>query len=236
MRPSRISLAAYQRKISIAPAPLTISSLLWPYRAITIIGRKHPFAFGAVVALAKTGVADLIVQKYVDRCDKIDKRRFTLFCLWGFLWLGGVQYFIYVKLYSLWFPNVRAFARKSIRAKIADTQGQLTVVKQVLFDALVHLPWFYLPAFYTLKSLLESDGATSMNKCLAEAMANYRLNFRNDIILFYQWWVSALIVNFSICPLWMRVPFVAGVSFFFTMHWSFLHGESIEQELNNPKN
>jgi len=223
------------RMISVSAPPLTTRSLLWPYRAITTIGSKHPLAFGALVAMAKTGCADLIVQKYVDRVDKIDKRRFTLFCLWGLLWLGFVQYFVYVKLYSLWFPNVQAFARKSIRAKIADTHGQLTVVKQVLFDALIHMPWFYLPAFYTLKSFLETEGAMSMNGYLREAMVNYRSNFRNDVKVFWQWWVPALIVNFSICPLWMRIPFVAGVSFFFTMYWSFLHGEPIEQELNKSR-
>jgi len=128
---------------------------------------------------------------------------------------------------------VGEFARKSIRAKIADTNGQLTVVKQVLFDALVHMPWFYLPAFYTLKSFLETEGATTVNDYLQEANINWRANFRNDIKVFWQWWVPALVVNFSICPLWMRIPFVAGVSFFFTMHWSFLHGDPIEQEFDH---
>ena len=32
-------------------------------------------------------------------------------------------------------------------------------------------------------------------------------------------WVPVFTINFSICPLWLRVPFVAVVSFGFTMYW-----------------
>jgi len=200
------------------------------YHLITAFGSRRPFAFGVAVTVMKTSAADLIVQKYVEKVDKIDKRRCLLFALWGLLWLGGVQYFVYVKCYSRWFQGVEEFARKSIRAKLADTHGQLTVVKQVLFDAVVHVPWFYLPAFYTLKSILETEGETTMNDCLQEAKLNWSANFYNDVKVFAKWWVPALAINFSICPLWMRIPFIAGYSFVFTMQWSFLHGEPTEEE------
>jgi len=201
-----------------------------PYHLITAIGSRHPFAFGVAVACAKTAVADLFVQNYVEKIDKINKRRCLLFALWGFIWLGGVQYFLFVKCYSRWFPRVEEFARKSIGEKLADTNGQLNVVKQVLFDALVHMPWFYLPAFYTLKSILETEGATTVNDYLQEAKVNWCENLSNDLKVCWQWWTPAVVASFSICPLWMRIPFLAGYSLFFTMLWSFLHGEAIKQD------
>jgi hypothetical protein len=47
-----------------------------------------------------------------------------------------------------------------------------------------------------------------------------------DVLIFaaglvtWQVWVPVFTVNFSVCPLWLRVPFVAVVSFGFTMYWS----------------
>eukprot|EP01043_Picozoa_sp_COSAG02_P043135 COSAG02_NODE_3731_length_6312_cov_32.691453_5_plen_83_part_00 len=47
-----------------------------------------------------------------------------------------------------------------------------------------------------------------------------------DVLIFaaglvtWQVWVPVFTVNFSVCPLWLRVPFVAVASFGFTMYWS----------------
>jgi hypothetical protein len=208
-----------------------VSTLCLPYRAITKIGSRHPFAFGTIVACAKTGTADFIVQKYVERAEKIDQRRLALFSFWGFFWLGSVQYFIYVKLFAqILFPNVRGFVSKTIREKIADKQGQLIVLKQVALDQLIHHPFFFFPAFYSLKSFVESESACSLSGYVREGLTNYRCNIRTDLTFCWATWVPAFLINFSICPLWMRVPFVAGVLFFFTMYWSFLHGEPIVKD------
>jgi len=207
---------------------------LMPFRLITTVGSRHPFAFGTVVACAKTGTADFIVQKYVERNEKIDRRRLALFSFWGFFWLGSVQYFIYVKLFAqVLFPNVRGFVSKSIREKMADKQGQLIVLKQVALDQLIHHPFLFFPAFYTLKCFVESESVLSPSEYIRKGLGNYGGNIRTDLIFCWSTWVPAFLVNFSICPLWMRVPFVAGVSFFFTMYWSFLHGIPIEKGKNN---
>jgi len=214
-----------------------IPSLLLPYfRLITLVGSRHPFAFGTVVASAKTGMADFIVQKYVERNDKIDRRRLALFSFWGFFWLGTVQYFIYVKLFAqMLFPNVRGFVSKSISEKLADKQGQLIVLKQVALDQFVHHPFFLFPAFYTLKCMVESEDALSPSGYVRDGLGNYRSNIRTDLTVCWSTWIPAFMINFSICPLWMRVPFVAGVSFFFTMYWSFLHGSPIEKGGKNDE-
>jgi len=213
-----------------------LPTLLLPYRLITFVGSRHPFAFGTVVASAKTGMADFIVQKYVERNEKIDRRRLALFSFWGFFWCGTVQYFIYVKLFAqVLFPSVRGFVSKSISGKLADKQGQLIVLKQVALDQFVHHPFFVFPAFYTLKCIVESEDALSPSGYFLKGLGNYRNNITTDLTVCWSTWVPAFMINFSICPLWMRVPFVAGVSFFFTMYWSFLHGSPIEKEKKNDE-
>ncbi|CAJ1351249.1 unnamed protein product, partial [Effrenium voratum] len=99
--------------------------------ALSRIGRKHPFLFGVAVSAIKTSGSDVMAQKVVERREEVDLRRNLIFFTWGLLYLGGVQYFIYVHLFARrWFPDAMAFAAKGWRAKLADKAGQRTVVKQ----------------------------------------------------------------------------------------------------------
>ena len=41
-------------------------------------------------------------------------------------------------------------------------------------------------------------------------------------------WIPAFLFNFSVCPLWARIPFVATVSMGFTTYFSFLRGRPQE--------
>ena len=47
---------------------------------------------------------------------------------------------------------------------------------------------------------------------------------REDCIVCWTTWIPAFLVNFSVMPMWGRVPFVAAVSFAFTTYFSFLRG------------
>ena len=66
-------------------------------RTLTRIPKAHPVAFGCGFSALKTGSADLICQTQLENrdWDNVDWRRTGIFCLWGFGYLGGVQYFIY---------------------------------------------------------------------------------------------------------------------------------------------
>eukprot|EP00439_Symbiodinium_sp_Y106_P017879 s2608_g2.t1 len=120
------------------------------------IGRKHPFLFGVAVSALKTSASDLMAQKVVERREEVDWRRNFIFFTWGLMYLGGVQYFIYVHLFARrWFPMAEAFAAKPWRAKLADRVGQRNVLAQVFFDQFVHHPFLLYPAFYQVKELIE---------------------------------------------------------------------------------
>jgi len=184
---------------------------------------RYPFAFGVGVSCVKTGAADALVQTVVERKEEFDYRRNAIFLLWGAVYLGGVQYFVYNTLFTrVLFPSAGKFVAKPFRQKLADTAGQVTVVKQVFLDQFVHHPFVLFPAFYTTKQFMEDgkfDGST-----VPIALQKYAQNYQADLLACWTTWVPAFLVNFSICPLWARVPFVAVISFGFTAYMSATRG------------
>merc|ERR1719159_574472 len=87
---------------------------------------QHPVLFGCGVSALKTGASDFTTQRFVEGKEKINWTRNAVFWTWGCVYLGGVQYFIYVKLFAKHlFPSAPAFVAKPFREKLADRAGQL---------------------------------------------------------------------------------------------------------------
>jgi hypothetical protein len=55
---------------------------------------RYPLAFGIVFSGMKTSFSDLLVQKVVERREFVDWNRNGAFASFGFVYLGGVQYFL----------------------------------------------------------------------------------------------------------------------------------------------
>ena len=83
------------------------------------IAKTYPLRFGMAFSLFKTSGCDLLVQKIVEKREEIDWRRTVAFGSFGLFYLGGVQYFIYVPVFSRLFPGAAAFAAKPLSQKIA---------------------------------------------------------------------------------------------------------------------
>ena len=121
---------------------------------------EHPFAFGVFVSGVKTSFSDLLVQKVVERKEQVDWKRNFAFATFGFIYLGGVQYAIYVPLFGRLFPKTASFVAKPFREKLKDTKGILGTMAQVFLDQAVHHPFMYFPAFYATvrnRVVLECD-------------------------------------------------------------------------------
>ena len=102
-----------------------------------VIGRiahSHPIKFGCVFSCAKTSFSDWLVQTQVEKRERIDWKRNLTFASFGFFYLGGVQYFLYVPVFSRLFPGAAAFAKAPLAAKLKDTVGQRNMVVQVVID------------------------------------------------------------------------------------------------------
>ena len=63
---------------------------------------RHPILFGATVSAIKTGFSDWFVQRYLEKKspEEISWKRVSMFTLFGWIYLGYVQYFVYVPIFS----------------------------------------------------------------------------------------------------------------------------------------
>lgn len=183
---------------------------------------KYPFYFGVGLSCVKTSASDLLVQKVVEQRETIDWRRNSAFAAFGFFYLGGVQYSIYVNLFGRMFPNAAKFAKLPIRDKIKDIKGMFQLGAQVFLDQCVHHPLMYFPAFYCTKEIVMSENP-NISKCLAD----YKKNMWEDLDALWKIWVPATLVNFAFMPMHARIPFVAGVSLLWTCVLSAMRGGDV---------
>jgi len=159
----------------------------------TSIPAKYPFAFGVIFSGCKTSFSDLLVQKVVERREHVDWRRNGAFAMFGFFYLGGVQYTLYVPIFSRLFPNAASFALKPLAQKFKDTKGIIAVLAQTFIDQCVHHPLLYFPVFYCTKELVVSNGQPDFRRCLQE----YRHNMSEDLQALWKIWVPATMINFA---------------------------------------
>ena len=81
----------------------------------------------------------------------------------------------------------------------------------------MHHPFVYFPAFYLLKGAAEGRPAgASLAACRAELWDNCKA--------LWMIWVPAQTVNFTVVPRHLRIPYVAGVSFVWTVVLSVSRG------------
>lgn len=184
---------------------------------LTHVPRTYPLTFSVGFTSVKTGAADYITQIYIER-GEFDARRNLAFWVFGGWFLGGVQYWFYVVFMGRVFPRAESFALLTPRQKLRDWRGQWSVVQQLALDMLFWEPFAYFPMFYQTK--IRIQGGTG-----SDAMNAYRRNIRSDLINFYTVGIPSFLFNFSVCPMWMRVPFVGLYSFFWTTFLSFKRGK-----------
>jgi predicted amino acid-binding ACT domain protein len=183
------------------------------------IPMRYPLAFGVAFSGCKTSFSDLLVQKVVERREHIDWRRNAAFAAFGFFYLGGVQYTLYVPIFGRMFPGAAAFAAKPIAQKLKDFKGMAQLVAQVFIDQCIHHPLLYFPAFYCTKELVMKN-EPDLRRCLAD----YRRNMSEDLHALWKIWVPATAFNFAFMPMYARIPFVACVSLLWTCILSTMRG------------
>lgn len=181
-------------------------------------------AFGIVLSGFKTSFSDLLVQKVVEQKEKVDWKRNAAFAAFGFVYLGGVQYTLYVPIFGRLFPNAAKFAAKPLAQKAKDVRGMLQLVGQTFLDQCVHHPLMYFPAFYITKELvMAKDGRPDIQRVLSD----YRTNMKEDLVALWKIWVPSMLFNFAFMPMHLRIPFVAGVSLLWTMVLSAMRGGDV---------
>mmetsp|Transcript_18170 Transcript_18170/g.27504 ORF Transcript_18170/g.27504 Transcript_18170/m.27504 type:complete len:398 (-) Transcript_18170:216-1409(-) len=192
------------------------------WKKLAKIPIQHPLAFGIGVSTFKTSASDLLVQVVVEQKKEIDWKRNAAFATFGCFYLGGVQYAIYVPLFSRIFPNAAKFAAKPIREKVKDVKGIGALCGQVFLDQFVHHPLLYFPVFYGTRELVMSDKPD-----LWRMLQTYRKNMSEDLAALWKVWVPSTFINFAFMPMWARIPWVAGTSLLWTCILSAMRGGDV---------
>lgn len=192
--------------------------------AITTFPKRRPYATNIIVATVKTSLADLIVQKAEGK-KEIDWGRNGVFTAFGFAYLGVVQWFVYVTIFTRLCPNAIRFSNLPWAEKLKDRAGQIDLVKQTCYDNFVHYTFVYYPVFYFFKELIQSDPNIDKNPvaCAERGLKKYWKNCVTDNLYMWSLWVPGDLLVYA-CPIWMRLPLNHGISLVWTMILSNLRG------------
>ena len=177
--------------------------------ALSALPRRHPLLFSMAVCSCNATAADAIVQRFVERRPSLDTSRLATFAAFGVAYLGGWQYALQVRLFSAWFPSAPAFVAKPLGEKLRDRAGQLTVLRQVFVDLFLNHPLTYFPCFYATQRALQTGSVAGWAE-------TYAANAADDLAALWTFWLPAQTLNFSVCPMWLRVPFVSSLSLLWT--------------------
>jgi protein Mpv17 len=171
--------------------------------------KQRPLFVSLIGNTIKTATADAVTQKYIEKKDDLDIRRLAVFTSFGFAYLGGWQYFLFNKLF------VRSEKFMTVAKLKPFTQSSILT----FLDLGVHTPLMYYPCFYSIKSHLEG-------KTFKETLSTYKTNIHQDMLAMWKIWIPAQMANFTFVPLHMRMPFIASVSFGWTIILSMTRGGS----------
>lgn len=201
------------------------------YSRLTTFPARHPLLFGVSITAIKTGGVDILVQKYVEKADKLDVRRTCSFTAFGVLFLGMWQYFLFVKMMPRIVPGAFDFANKSIRDKLKDKAGLKGLFLQNFVENGINNPLLFFPCFYSVKSFVRNAGSDkSSQDIFNEAMVTYKKNCVEDVLAIWAVWIPAQFINFAFSPKWLRVPYVACVSALWTAFVSIKRGSHVDVE------
>ena len=185
------------------------------------LAARAPLRFAVGYGGAKTVAADAMVQYYLEGKEQLDHRRLAVFAAFGFFQVGFVQYQLYVSAFGKAFPQAATFAAKPVFQKLRDLRGLRSLASQVTLDQFLYHPFLYFPVFYVCKELIETGPSVETP---SRALSKYVPNALEDLKALWTIFVPVSIMQFSICPMHLRVPFTATAGFFWCGVLSFMRG------------
>jgi len=215
--------------------PGATSTILSPLRGALATMRRFPFSAQIFIATTKTAAADLITQTCIEKkkWEDVDWKRVSVFTLFGFVYLGVIQWGIYVVAYKRIFKHMDKFCNQSVREKLKNKAGMMEVVQQIAIDTVLICPLLYIPLYYVLKKGVERSSPDTFiqldKETVSEAMGTYKKNFFEDNFGMLFFWLPADVVIYSV-PLWLRLPLNHTVSFAWCCIMSFVRGGSDDGE------
>lgn len=166
---------------------------------------SQPYIAAFLTCSVKASAADWIAQtQQQQRQESLDVARNAGFILYGGLYQGCAQQFMYSRI----FPDI-----------FGHDLDLLGLASQVFFDMMFVGPLLCLPMAYAAKTLCTSCGESKL-QALQEGLKKYGHDVTTQGLLFKYWalWTPVNFITFGVIPLHFRVAFVACISFF----WIFI--------------
>lgn len=163
--------------------------------AIDSFYQTQPYQAAFLTCSVKASAADWVVQ--VSR-QKTDFSRNAAFLLYGGIYQGVFQQFLYNTLFPMWFGTDVTIA---------------SVVQQVALDMCLITPLVCLPVAYLVKSSMNAQ------ETLQQGLETYWRHVKQEGLLVKYWmlWIPVQTLTFGVIPQHLRIPFIAAVSFLWIM-------------------
>lgn len=192
---------------------------------------RRPLTFNLMMATCKTWGADMVVQLVETKRTSggIDWRRSAAFALFGFFYVGLVQWVLYVTVMTDLCPHAIGFANEPIRLKLHNFPGQIDLLKQVCMDNFFFAVMIYFPVFYVVKEVINGNPSP-----FSGALKRYKGNFLGDNLASMAFWIPGDCIAFA-APIFLRLPLDHSVSFIWTMYLSVKRGgDSLGTQSKDP--
>ena len=184
-------------------------------RAINGWATRNGLAAAMLAAGGKNCTCDLVVQNATE--PRIDWRRNALFTGFGLAWIGAGQYFLFNRLFPYWLPGLVAARTLPAAAGAA------------FLDAGVHMPFLYLPVFYTLREFALKPELT-LGGSVRAGMRFYREHVWTDAPLQFCIIYPTQLLNFKLNPPHLRVPTAVLAGAVWVSCLSFLRGNRSRED------
>jgi hypothetical protein len=224
--------------------------------------QRAPFSSQVAVATTKTIAADIVVQTAVEgkSLQNVDYRRVGVFGAFGFLYLGVVQYGLYVKGMQRVFDKaaLEKFCSAPIREKIRDKVGLQILAGTIALDFFLIQPLLYWPAYYLVKEVGFSDTSDTNadahksltadtlssntvdsetvkggdGSVLGSALSKYKTNFCEDNLGMCGFWLPMDIIIYSV-PIHLRLHLNHIISFAWVGIVSMFRGDADDENEND---
>lgn len=179
--------------------PITVRGGQLQSSLVDSLWKQHPFVAAALVCAIKAFAADVVAQRRQLSAQSatntsMDRKRTLAFVLYGALYQGMVQEFIYNHLYSRLF---------------GDSPTLSVIATKVAFDAIFHNALVCVPMAYIVKACV-------FRYSLREGLRRYLDDVLHHGLLlkYYSIWIPVNFCVYAFIPKHWRITTMAVVSFF----------------------
>lgn len=180
--------------------------------AVETFFQTQPYLSAFLTCSFKASAADFVTQQKGETA--VDVSRNLAFLVYGGLYQGCAQHFLFNNLFPTWFGS---------------GTGSFTVAAEVVTDMFVFGPLVCLPIAYLVKQVFCGEFENG-KQFITNSMEEYKGDVLDRSLLQRYWglWFPVKTACFTIVPVHYRIAFIAAVSFFWMMILSEVCNDNVE--------